>query len=220
MPRIPGTMHSQPRLNRTVMIAFLAATSLLARGQGMHAVPGSPGWTQQLIQEAKEGPLLALSVIPTIESATVRKGYEILLHQDNDLWSHIRPRGKQPIAFKLPPNHLYTLEVRHEAAYRKVIQIDTDKLDRFIALDCAIDLILKPELDSLSFEDELVLSSPLSVVWFDSKRNLFRHDAYLHGDGIERLRSHLSLRDPSWHDPPSREACTKPPDEGAAGQHR
>ena len=220
MPRIPCTMHSQPRLNRMVIITVMATTSLLGRGQGMHAVPGSPGWKQQLMLEAKEEPRLALSVIPTVESATIRKGYEILLHQDNALWSHIRPRGNRPIEFKLPPDHLYTLEVHHEAAFRKVIQIDTEKLDRFIALECAIDLMIKPQLDSLSFEDELVLSTPLSVVWYDSKRNLFRHDAYLHGDGIERLRSHLSLRDPSWHDPPSREACTKPPDEGAAGQHR
>ena len=85
MPRIPCTMHSQPRLNRMVIITVMATTSLLGRGQGMHAVPGSPGWKQQLMLEAKEEPRLALSVIPTVESATIRKGYEILLHQDNCL---------------------------------------------------------------------------------------------------------------------------------------
>lgn len=203
-----------------VLTTLLATGSLTGWGQGVFSVPGSPGWTQQLTREAKEGARLTLSILPTIESATVRKGYEVLLHQDNLLWSNIRPKGNRPITFKLPPDHLYTLEVHHDAAYRKVIQFDTDGLDQFIALECAIDLMLKPELDSLTFEDELILSTPLSVVWFDPKRNLFRHDAYLHGDGIERLRSHLALRDPSWHDPPLKGACTKPPDDDAAGQQR
>ena len=69
-------------------------------------------------------------------------------------------------------------------------------------LDCRVDLFLRPDLHPLTFDDELVLSTPLSVVWFDEKRNLFRHDPYLHRDGIEQLRDHLKSGVSSLHEPP------------------
>ena len=61
------------------------------------------------------------------------------------------------------------MEVSHDAAYKKVIQIDTKTLNRPLQLDCDIDLMLRPNMDPLSFEDKLHLDMPLSIVWFDSK---------------------------------------------------
>ena len=186
----------------SILAAFAVAGTSNAKAQGVFSVPGSPGWTQQLIRESNEGPQLELIVRPLIEGTVVRKGFSIRVHQDNTLWTSLQRNGRKPYTFKLPPGHLYTLEVSHDAAYKKVIQIDTKTLNRPLQLDCDIDLMLRPNMDPLSFEDKLHLDMPLSIVWFDSKRNLFRHDAYLHTDGINQLRSHLSLRDPSTQPAP------------------
>jgi hypothetical protein len=171
-------------------------------GQGVFAVPGSPGWTQQWVKTTSAGAMLELSIVPTIENAALRRGFQIQVHQDNALWEQVQHRGRRAVRFRLPPNHLYTVELSHNSAFRKVIQFDTDGLETAMELECHIDLMLRPDLSELSFEDELLLSTPLSVVWFDEKRNLFRHDAYMHGDGIEQLRNHLKLRDPSLLVPP------------------
>ena len=145
---------------------------------------------------------MELVVRTLIEGATVRRGFNIRIHQDNALWASLQRKGRKPYTFKLPPGHLYTLEVCNEAAYKKVIQIDTEGLNSPLQLNCDIDLMLRPSLEPLSFEDKLLLDMPLSIVWYDAKRNLFRHDAYLHTDGINQLRSHLSLRDPSTQPAP------------------
>ena len=67
------------------------------------SVPGSPGWTQQLIRESNEGPQLELIVRPLIEGAVVRKGFSIRVHQDNTLWTSLQRNGRKPCTFKLPP---------------------------------------------------------------------------------------------------------------------
>lgn len=171
-------------------------------GQGVVAVPGSPGWTQQLIKSPSDGVFLELIIHPTLEGASMRKGFEISIHQDNALLEKVAHVGRRPARFTLPADHLYTLELRHEAGYPKLIQLDINSQSRAMALECQIDLMMRPDLSALTFEDNLILSMPLSVIWFDEKRNLFRHDPYLHRDGIEQLRSHLSLRDPSLSAPP------------------
>ena len=149
----------------------------------------------------------------------MRKGFSITIHQDNELWCHITRTGRKPRVLMLPPGHLYTVELNHDVAYGKVIQFDADGLDQFIQLDCDIDLMLRPSTGRIPFEDQLILSMPLSVVWFDAKRNLFRHDAYLHDDGIEQLRSRLTLRDPSLSAHPSGRIDTTPPEDDAERQH-
>ena len=189
------------------------------RGQGVHAVPGSPGWTQRLHREAAEGPMLKLVIQPMVEGVRMRKGFTIAIHQDNELWISTTRTGRKPRVFKLPPDHLYTVEVTHQVAYGKVIQFDADGLDQFLQLDCDIDLMLRPSTAEIPFEDQLILSMPLSVVWFDEKRNLFRHDTYLHDDGIEQWRSRLTLRDPSRSVHPSGTIDTTPPEDGAERQH-
>lgn len=212
-------MHLETLRRHIPTLMVLASMAGVASGQGVMGVPGSPGWTQELLRESRQGPLLELVVQPLIESATLRRGFEVTVHQDNAPWAGILHGGRRPVRFHLPPGHLYTLEVGHPLAYRKIIQFDAQDLDRHLRLECDIDLMLRPTTDPLTFEDELILSTPLSVVWYDGKRNLFRHDAYLHDDGIERLRSHLTLRDPSLHALDSK-TCTMPPENGAAGQHR
>lgn len=199
---VKTSMKMRHLFHGTFWAAFAVLATLDAAAQGVFAVPGSPGWTQQLVRESNEGPQLKLIVRPLIEGAVVRKGFSIRVHQDNTLWTSLQRNGRKPYAFDLPPGHLYTLEVSNEAAYKKVIQIDTKTMNRPLRLDCDIDLMLRPSMEPLSFEDNLILDMPLSVVWFDSKRNLFRHDAYLHTDGINQLRSHLSLRDPSTQPAP------------------
>lgn len=186
----------------SLLCAMLLAWACSGWGQGVIRVPGSPGWTQQLLRETKANPALTLTVAPTMEGAQIRKGFRLEVHQDNQLFEKVRHRGKRPARFQLPPGHLYTLVVAHPAAFRKVIQFDTKGLDQPMRLDCHVDLFLRPTLEPLTFDDELVLSAPLSVVWFDEKRNLFRHDPYLHRDGIEQLRDHLKSRVSSLHEPP------------------
>ena len=195
-------MHLNPHLTRSILAAALMLSAVAVKGQGVFSVPGSPGWTQQFVRETRDGAQLLLTVMPTVEGTALRKGFYITVHQDNAPWSSLEHTGRKPLDFILPSGHLYTIEVTHAAAYKKVIQFDTQEMDQPIQLECGIDLMLRPDLEKLTFEDQLILSMPLSVVWYDPKRNLFRHDAYLHGDGIERLRSHLSLRDPSLHDAP------------------
>jgi len=189
-------------MRSTFFAALMATGALNSNAQGVFSVPGSPGWTQKLMRESTEGPQLELVVRPTIEGAIVRKGFSILVHQDNALWASLERKGRKPYTFNLPPGHLYTLQVSNEAAYKKVIQIDTDGLDHPLQLNCDIDLMLRQSMEPLSFEDQLLVDMPLSVVWFDAKRNLFRHDAYLHNDGINQLRSLLSLRGPSTQPSP------------------
>jgi hypothetical protein len=203
-----------------MLTGMVMLTLLSSRAQGVFTVPGSPGWTLKLLKESDHGPQLRLRIHPTVAGAALRRGFEITVHRDNDLLEVIKPKGKSAARISLSHDHVYTLEVQHEAAYRKVIQWDTRGLDRQFQLDCHVDLFLRPNLEDLTFEDELTLSMPLSVVWYDEKRNLFRHDAYLHHDGIERLRSHLALRDPSLQASPLKGPCTKPPENGAACQHR
>lgn len=187
---------------RTLLSAWALSASLSVMGQGVFAVHGSPGWTQQWAKTNEGSAILELAITPTIEGAALRKGFQIRIHQDNALWEQVEHSGRRPVRFKLPPNHLYTIELSHEAAYQKVLQIDVEGMTSNMELECHIDLMLRPDLSELTFEDQLVLSTPLSVIWFDKKRNLFRHDAYMHGDGIEQLRNHLKLRDPSLHAPP------------------
>ena len=189
-------------LGPLLMAMLMAVGASSAAAQGVFSVPGSPGWTQKLIQESNQGPQLELVVHPHIEGAAVRRGFSIQIHQDNALWASLQRNGRKPYTFNLPPDHLYTLEVSNNAAYKKVIQIDTEGLHNPIQLHCDIDLMLRPNLTPLTFDDQLLLDMPLSIVWFDEKRNLFRHDAYLHTDGINQLRSRLSLRDPSTRPTP------------------
>ena len=194
-------MRFQPLRHPMLLTAVVMLSALSGGAQGVFSVPGSPGWTQMLLKESKRGPHLQLSVHPTVEGASLRRGFEIVVHRDNDLFEVVKPRGKKTVQLSLSGGHVYTVDVQHEAAYRKVIQWDTRGLNREFKIESEFNLFLRPDLDSLTFEDELALSMPLSVVWYDEKRNLFRHDAYMHGDGIERLRSHLTLRDPSLHAP-------------------
>ena len=186
----------------TVLCALLYAGVFAGWGQGVIRVPGSPDWTQQLLRESKANPTWILTVTPSLEGAQFRKGFRLEVHQDNHAFDTVWHRGKRPARFHLPPGHLYTLVVAHPAGFRKVIQFDSHGLERPMQLDCQVDLILRPSLDPLTFDDELVLSTPISVVWFDEQRNLFRHDAHLHRDGIEQLRNHLKSRAPSLHSPP------------------
>lgn len=193
-------MPSATLFSRWTLVTALATCATALSGQGVFAVPGSPGWTQKLIGESHGGALLTLTVLPSIESASMRRGFHIEVHQDNALWASNDHRGRRAARYSLPPEHLYTLSVRHPMAYRKVIQLDTRGLNQQVQLDCLVDLILRTQTDTLTFEEELILDMPLSVVWFDTERNLFRHDPYLHSDGIERLRSLLTLRDSSLRD--------------------
>ncbi|MGB0171633.1 MAG: hypothetical protein ACPF8Y_06600 [Flavobacteriales bacterium] len=185
----------------TTLCAMLCTGVFTGWGQGVIKVPGSPGWTQQLLCESQESPTLTLMVTPSLAGAKIRKGFQLEVHQDNHLFETVLHRGKRPARFHLLSEHLYTLVVAHPAGFQKVIQFDTEGLEQHIQVDCQVDLFVRPNLNPLTFDDELVLSTPLSVVWYDAESNLFRHDPHLHHGGIEQLRAHLNSRVSSLHEP-------------------
>lgn len=182
-----------------MVVITVCALPVLSQTQDLTLVPNAPHWTQQHDSVSKNGPQLKLFIHATVEGESDNEEFKIRVHKDNQPWCTVQRKGNRPFQFKVPSGHLYTVEVSHEAAYQKVIQCDTQGLDRPMKLHCDIDLMYKGDHDQLTFDDELLLSMPLSVVWFDKKRNLFQHDAYLHNEGIAHIRSHLSLRDTTRH---------------------
>ena len=85
-----------------------------------------------------------------------------------------------------------TLDIRHPEAYRKVIQVDTSDMLQSRRLNCEVNLHLRPVLHKPTFDEELILAPPLSVVWFDRKRNLFNVNPYLHQQSVADVKRQLS----------------------------
>ena len=148
----------------------------------------------QMIMETAPHPMLNLRLEPLLSSRSLRKGFDILIHQDNQPWIELKNQGSRKVNTSVPMGHLYTLDVRHKDAHRKVFQIDTRGIRATRFLSCEVDLVVRKFESCMTQEQEWWLSMPLSVTYFDKERNLFSMNPYSHHKCIKETYERLSLK--------------------------
>lgn len=149
---------------------------------------------QRMLKDKNLLPHLALRIEPRLANRPQRKGFTIVLFRDNEIHAEWTDTGGRHQSLDVPMGHVYTLDIRHPDAIRKVIQIDTRDLRHSRGLTCEVNLPLRHTARPLTWAQELVMSMPLSVVWFNPERNLFDMNPYLHQQNVADVKRQLSKR--------------------------
>lgn len=174
---------------------FLVSVYLGASGQnlpgGNHKNQFLPGG-QKLLRNKRNAPKLELQIEPQLEHRRKRKGFSIHVHGNNETHFILHDVGGLKVQIELPIGPLYTSDIRHPKAYRKIIQLDTSDMLHSRRLHCKVNLHLRSMLQKPTFKEELILSPPLSVVWFDRKRNLFNVNPYFHQQSVADVKRQRS----------------------------
>lgn len=153
-------------------------------------------WQQWAGRGQQDEAQLTLSLLTRVQGARLGRGYHIEVFEGNQALLEFHGNGRRRHDIQLKTAALFTIRVSHPFGIPKVIQIDARNLHQAHRLECVMDLLLNTELEPLTFADSLQFDIPLSVVWFDAKRNLFRHDTNTHHDGIKQVREALAAREP------------------------
>ena len=107
---------------------FLVSVYLGASGQnlpgGNHKNQFLPGG-QKLLRNKRNAPKLELQIEPQLEHRRKRKGFSIHVHGNNETHFILHDVGGLKVQIELPIGPLYTSDIRHPEAYRKIIQLDT-----------------------------------------------------------------------------------------------
>lgn len=177
------------------MFSFHPITKACAQGMLDSKAPHPLSLEEvQMIKETAPHPMLNLRIEPMLSSRSLRKGFDILIHQDNQPWIELQDQGSRKIDTSVPMGHLYTLDVRHKDAHRKVFQIDTRGIRATRFLSSEVDLVVSGFQSCMTQEQELWLSMPLSVTYFDKERNLFSMNPYSHHKCMKETYERLSLK--------------------------
>ena len=149
---------------------------------------------QRALKDKDLLPHLALRIEPRLANRPQRKGFTIVLYRDNAVHAEWTDAGGRHKTLDVPMGHLYTLDIRHPDAIRKVFQMDTRGIRHSRGLTCEVNLPVRPNTRPLTWSQELAASMPLSVVWFDAERNLFDMNPYLHQQSVAEVKRQWSKR--------------------------